>query len=142
MKLLTRIIVSFYFMSLVVLISTGTTIAGPLEDLLLVQKYQNEMTAGNLKSAERLANKLTDPNMVNLTASALYQGYMEKNDLKSAERVANKLTDPNMKSIVTIGLVTKAIELKKCAMAQPLIEKLTDKNIQTMLRMSYAISCK
>ena len=109
MKLLTRIIVSFYFMSLVVLISTGTTIAGPLEDLLLVQKYQNEMTAGNLKSSERLANKLTDP---------------------------------NMKSIVTIGLVTKAIELKKCAMAQPLIEKLTDKNIQTMLRMSYAISCK
>ena len=129
MRITTRFIVSLYFVSLVFLISAGTTIAGPLEDLLLIQKYQNQMTAGNLNSAERVANKLTDPNMVNITTTALYQGYLEKNDLKSAERVANKLTDPNLVNIVTIGLVTKAVELQKCAMARRLIEKLTDASV-------------
>ena len=50
----------FLFIFPAVLIFTNTTLAGPLEDLLLVEKYQKEMKAGNLKSAERLGNKLTD----------------------------------------------------------------------------------
>ena len=134
---------AFFFIGfLMVLIYSGPSTAGMMDDLKNSQEISKLLIEGKLEEAAEIFSKIEDQNMREIVAVSLQGQFLMIGEVAKGESFLEYILNENIRQLSYQSIATQSILIKKdCIKANKYIELLINSQIQELTKMSYNMAC-